>query len=49
MSEQQTETIYERIRREARERDERESERQRQIQMEKWKQGETKTNEQWNK
>jgi hypothetical protein len=47
MSEQQTETIYERIRREARERDERE--RQRQIQMEKWKQGETKTNEQWNK
>jgi hypothetical protein len=47
MSEQQTETIYERIRREARERDERESERQRQ--MEKWKQGETKTNEQWNK
>jgi hypothetical protein len=49
-SEQQTETIYERIRREARERDERESERQRQRQrqMETWKQGETK-NAQWNK
>jgi hypothetical protein len=47
MSEQQTETIYERIRRE---RDEREqAERERQRQMETWKQGETKTNAQWNK
>ena len=47
MSEQQTETIFERIRREAREREQ--AERERQRQMDNWKQGETKSHEQWNK
>ncbi len=48
MSEQQTETIYERIRREGREREQAQRERARQI--DEWKKGETnKTNAQWNK